>query len=39
MYLGLLLNDASAGQFTDGRRPSCDFDSCLYLIQEETGAL
>ena len=34
MNLGLITSDASSGQYMDGRRESCDFDSRLFYLQK-----
>jgi len=34
MNLGLLTSDASSGQYADGRRESCDFDSRLFVLKK-----
>ncbi len=35
MNLGLITSDASSGQYTDGRRESCDFDSRLFYLKKK----
>jgi len=35
MNLGLITSDASSGQYMDGRRESCDFDSRLFYVQKQ----
>lgn len=35
MNLGLITSDASSGQYSDGRRESCDFDSRLFYLQKK----
>ena len=33
MHIGLVTSDASCGQVLDGRKPSCDFDSKIYIFE------
>lgn len=33
MHIGLVTSDTSCGQVLDGREPSCDFDSKIYVFQ------
>lgn len=35
MNLGLITSDASSGQYADGRRESCDFDSRLFYLKKK----
>ena len=35
MHVGLLTSDSSAGECREGQKPSCDFDSKLFVLQAE----
>ena len=39
MNLGLVTSDASSGQYIDGRRESCDFDSRLFYLKKQANFL
>ena len=35
IHIGLLTTDSSSGECREGQTPSCDFDSCLFVLKAE----